>query len=69
MQRWKDPTGEDEDRTRRRQAELLVYDKVPLDLIAYVACCTTAALQVAYESLRDVGGTRHYGVDANMFMT
>lgn len=68
LQSWKDPTGEDQDRIRRRHAEFLVYDQVPLNFISHVACYDDTALAVAQAALRDVGGTRQYGVDKNMFM-
>ncbi|MCF6391029.1 DUF4433 domain-containing protein [Mycobacterium sp. MBM] len=66
---WNDRTGEDNDRRRRRHAEFLVHTSVPLQLVSHVACYSDESLKVAQELLQDVGGTRHYGVDQNMFMT
>lgn len=66
---WTDQTGEDNDRRRRRHAELLVHDRVPLRFVSHVACYSDKSLAVARALLQDVGGTRHYGVNQNMFMT
>ncbi len=64
---WQDKTGEDTDRRRRRHAELLVYDRVPLEVVSHVACYSSEALAVAAASMQGVSGSRKYGVDPNMF--
>lgn len=68
-QSWPDKTGQDLDRTRRRHAELLVHQQVPLELIAYVVCYAPTQLQAVRSILGSVGGMRKYGVDQYMFMT
>lgn len=67
LQYWQDPTGEDTDRRRRRHAELLVYDRVPLEFVTHVARYSAEALAVATKAMAGVGGSRKYGVDPNMF--
>jgi len=46
---WND-TNEDPDRKRRRQAEFLVKDRFPIDLIDFIGVCTS----VAEREVRDV---------------
>lgn len=68
-QYWKDGTGEDQDRLRRRHAELLVHHYVPLPLVSSVVCYGHSQLVAAHALLQSVGGVRKYAVDTNMFMT
>jgi ssDNA thymidine ADP-ribosyltransferase, DarT len=58
---WGDP--EDLDRTRRRQAELLVHTEVPLELVSYVVCKTNAALQHVQPRFADVGAMMQYLIE------
>jgi hypothetical protein len=64
---WPDKTGEDTDRNRRRNAEFLIHDRVPLEFVTHVACYSTEALAVATRAMAGVSGLRKYGVDPNMF--
>ena len=64
---WLDNTGEDTDRRRRRHAEFLVYDRVPLEFVSRVVCYSAEALAVAVKAMDGVSGSRKYGVDPNMF--
>lgn len=61
MRNWPDP--EDWDRTRRRQAELLVHREVPLELVSYVVCKTEAAMQHVQPRFADVGAMMQYRIE------
>lgn len=63
------PSAEDSDRTRRRQAELLIYGRVPMALVRYVVCKSDGTLAVASQALGSVGGMMQYQVEPrNYFM-
>ncbi|WP_246398752.1 DUF4433 domain-containing protein [Mycobacterium vicinigordonae] len=64
---WK--SAEDSDRTRRRQAELLVHGRLPVSLVRYVVCKADETLAAARQALGVVGGMMQYQVEPrNYFM-
>ncbi|WP_291408571.1 DUF4433 domain-containing protein [Actinophytocola sp.] len=62
-QRMWSKTPDDPYRPGRRAAEVLVLDRVPLELISDVIAKTQVTLHVARTALGSVGGSRHYQVE------
>ena len=62
QQRW-GKSQEDPYRSGRRAAELLVLDRVPLEMISHVVAKTQVKLDVAHSALASVGGMRQYRVE------
>jgi hypothetical protein len=62
-QQWWGKTPDDPYRPGRRAAEVLVLDRLPLELISVVIAKTQVSLQVAQTALSSVGGSRHYQVE------
>ena len=58
---------EDTDLKRRRQAELLIRDRVPLSLIHCIVCKTEATLSVVRETLKPWNGNITYHVEPHLY--
>lgn len=60
-------TSDDPDRKSRRAAEILVRDRVDLEWVRVVLAKKPRTLEVAKQTLKDVGGIRQYHVVPRMF--
>jgi hypothetical protein len=60
-------TPDDQNRPSRRAAEVLVLDRLPIEMITHVVAKTTPSLDLARSALVSVGGSRQYRCEPTFY--
>lgn len=63
---WKN-TPDDMDRMRRRAAEILVHNAVPLELVSIIIAYDQQHLEAAQRAMANVGGFRQYHITTDLY--